>query len=111
MPDYDVTLVHRKSGRVVRERTRADDADDARLKATRSGWLTGSIEPAPPDTDEPTPPDADESAGRVFTDDEWTRLYQTIRRGVIVGTLIYTAIVVAAGLLVWALVVMVAEAS
>ena len=106
MPEYDVTFVDRKSGRVVHDRIMAKDDEDARRKSIRPGWQTGSIEAAPADAVDQAPADAVEPTDRMFTEDDWTRLYRTIRRGVLVGTLIYTAIVVAVGLGVWTIIAM-----
>ena len=108
MPEYDVTFVDRKSGRVVHDRIMAKDDEDARRKSIRPGWQTDSIEAAPADAVDQAPADDDEPADRMFTEDDWTRLDRTIRRGVLAGTLIHTVAVVAVGLVVWLIIALMA---
>ena len=107
MAEFDVTMVHRGSGKHITERMVARDMEDARGKCVRDGWLTGSITLADPAADLA----AEEARRMRVSDAEWSQLYRTVRRGVIVGTLICTAIMTVVGLLAWAIIVMVAEAS
>ena len=98
MPEYDITLVDRVSGKQIIERIVARDLEDARGKALRDGWLTGSIEPAPE-------PDADEVDGDQMrlSDVEWSRLRQTIRGGVFWALIWFGVVTVVIYLIVYAL--------
>ncbi|MCH8271012.1 MAG: hypothetical protein IH985_07360 [Planctomycetes bacterium] len=83
--EFDVTMVNRVSGKQITERLVARDMEDARGKALRDGWLTGSIEPAPIAADEVAPPVTDEVGdGRMrVSEAEWVRFSRAIRVGVL----------------------------
>ena len=101
MSTFNVTLVHRESGKQIIERIVARDTEDARGKALRPDWLTGSIEEAPDTPVETATP----HAASLLSDDDWTQLRRSIRSGVMWGTIWFSIIAAVVSLVLYGLVI------